>query len=186
MFFALITLLSLLAAAGGSGESRWWWLYYPGLEAWKFVNLFIFVLLLVYIARRPMSEAFRARREGIRRDLMRAQEERNAALAKLEEVEARLARLDEEVTIIRAQSAREAADERERIRQSTEAEIQKLREQARREVESAGKAARQELREFAAEQSVRLAEEIIRRDMQPEDDARLIKLEIEELGGAGR
>lgn len=186
MFFALITLLTLLSPAAAGGESRWWWLYYPGFEAWKFVNLFIFILLLVYALRRPLSEAFRARREGIRRDLMRAQEERNAALAKLEEVDARLARLDEDVTRIRTQSAREAADESERIRQATEAEIQKLREQARREIESAGKAARQELREFAAEQSVRLAEEMIRQDMRPEDDARLIKLEIEELGGARR
>ncbi|MBD0369370.1 MAG: ATP synthase F0 subunit B [Pyrinomonadaceae bacterium] len=177
--------MSLFSPAEGGGPSPWW-LYYPGLEAWKFVNLLIFVLLLVYILRRPLSEAFKARREGIRRDLMRAQEERNAALAKLEEVEARLARLDEEVTGIREQSAREAADERERIRQATEAEIEKLREQSRREIESAGKAARQQLREFAAEQSVRLAEEIIRRDMQPEDDARLINLEIEELGGARR
>jgi F0F1-type ATP synthase membrane subunit b/b' len=186
MFFALITLLSLLSPDEGSGPTRWWWLYYPGLEAWKFVNLFLFVLLLVYILRRPLSEAFRARREGIRRDLTRAQEERNVALAKLEEVEARLARLDEEVIRIRAQSAREATEERERIRQATEAEIQKLREQSRREIESAGKAARQELREFAAEQSVRLAEEIIRQDMRPEDDARLINLEIEELGGVRR
>jgi F0F1-type ATP synthase membrane subunit b/b' len=185
MFFALKT-LSFLLASEGSGESRWWWLYYPGLEAWKFVNLFLFILLLLYFLRRPLSEAFRARREGIRRDLMRAQEERNAALAKLEEVEARLSRLDAEVVAIREQSAREAADERERIRLSTEAEIQKLRDQSRREIESAGKAARQELREFAAEQSVRLAEEIIRQDMRPEDDARLINLEIEELGGARR
>jgi F0F1-type ATP synthase membrane subunit b/b' len=133
-----------------------------------------------------LGEAFRARREGIRRDLMRAQEERNAALAKLEEVEARLARLDAEVEGIRAQSAREAEAERERIRQASEVEVEKLREQARREIESAAKAARQQLREFTAEQSVRLAEEIIRRDMRPEDDTRLINLEIEELGGAGR
>lgn len=181
----LNALSSLLMLAGpATGETPWW--NTPGLEAWKFVNLFIFVLLLVYFLRRPLSEAFRARREGIRRDLMRAQEERNAALAKLEEVEARLALLDTEVATIREQSAREAADERERIRRATEAETQKLREQAQREIESAGKAARQELREFAAEQSVRLAEEMIRRDMRPEDDSRLISFEIEELGGAKR
>lgn len=163
-----------------------WWLNYPGLEAWKFLNLFIFVGLLAYILRRPLSEAFRARREGIRRDLMRAQEERNAALAKLEEVEARLSRLDAEVEGIRAQSAKEAEAERERIRRASEVEVQKLREQAQREIERAGKAARQQLREFTAEQSVRLAEEIIRKDMRPEDDARLINFEIEELGGASR
>jgi alkylation response protein AidB-like acyl-CoA dehydrogenase len=59
-------------------------------------------------------------------------------------------------------------------------------EQAQREIESAGKAARQELREFAAGQSVQLAEEMIRRDIKPEDDARLVGLRIEELGGVGR
>lgn len=183
MLSALRSSLTIFALSEG-GAAPWW--NQPGLEVWKFVNLSIFVLLLIYILRRPMSEAFRARRATIRRDLIRAQEEKKAAEAKLEEVEARLARLNEEVTGIRAQAAREAADERERIRQATEAEMQKLREQSRREIESAGKAARQELREFAAEQSVRLAEEIIRQDIQPEDDARLINLEIEELGGARR
>jgi F0F1-type ATP synthase membrane subunit b/b' len=182
MFSAFVS--SLILFASPPGEAPWW--NKPGLEAWKFVNLFIFLAVLIYILRRPLTEAFKARREGIRRDLMRAQEERNAALAKLEEVEARLSRLDAEVAGIREQSVREAAEESERIRLATDAEIEKLREQSRREIESAGKAARQELREFAAEQSVRLAEEIIRQDMRPEDDARLITREIEELEGARR
>ena len=160
-----------------------WWLNYPGFEAWKFVNLGIFVLALIYFLRRPIGEALRARREGIRRDLMRAQEESNAALAKLEEVEARLAGLDAEVAIVREQASREAEAERERIKRTTEDDARKLREQAQREIESAGKAARQELRRYAAEQSVQLAEQMIRRDMRPEDDARLVSLEIEELGG---
>jgi ATP synthase F0 subunit b len=178
MFTALITSLFALA----DGETAPWW-NIPSFEVWRWLNLLIFVGLFIYILRRPVSEAMRARREGIRRDLMRAQEERNAALAKLEEVEARLARLDAEVASVRQQSEREATEERERIRKSTEEETRKLREQAQREIESAGKAARQELREFAAEQSVRLAEEMIRRDIKPEDDARLVNLRVEELGG---
>jgi F-type H+-transporting ATPase subunit b len=180
MFVASSILLNILAPAEG-GATPWW--NVPGLEVWKFVNLFIFVALLVYILRRPISEAMRARREGIRRELMRAQEERNAALAKLEEVEARLMRLDAEVASISEQSKREAAEERERIRVATEEDARKLREQAQREIESAGKTARAELRRYAAEQSVQLAEELIRRDIRPEDDARLVNLEVEELGG---
>ncbi|HEX8845739.1 MAG TPA: ATP synthase F0 subunit B [Pyrinomonadaceae bacterium] len=167
------------------GEPAPWW-NIPSFEVWRWVNLLIFVVLFIYILRRPVSEAMRARREGIRRDLMRAQEERNAALSKLEEVEQRLASLDKEVASVREQSEREAAEERERIRQSTEEETRKLREQAQREIESAGKAARQELREFAAAQSVRLAEEMIRRDIKPEDDARLVSLRVGELGGVRR
>ena len=178
----MISVLFIILFAPAEGESAPWW-NIPSFEAWRWLNLIIFVAVFVYILRRPVSEAMRARREGIRRDLMQAQEERNAALAKLEEVEARLARLDAEVSSVREQSEREATEERERIRKSTEEETRKLREQAQREIESAGKAARQELREFAADQSVRLAEEMIRRDIKPEDDARLVSLRVEELGG---
>ena len=178
----MLTFLTANIIFLAEGEAAPWW-NIPSFELWRWINLIIFVALFIYILRRPVSEAMRARREGIRRDLMRAHEERNAALAKLEEVEARLARLDEEVASVREQTAREAAEERERIRRSTENEARKLREQAQREIESTGKAARQELREFAAEQSVRLAEEMIHRDIKPEDDARLVSLRVGELGG---
>jgi F-type H+-transporting ATPase subunit b len=184
MLIALISSKAFLALAGGEGGGLSRFLYYPGVEAWKFVNVALFVGVLFYILRRPIGGAMRARREAIRRDLMRAQEERNAALAKLEEVEARLAKLDEEVATVREQAQRDAETERARIALSTEEDARKLREQSVREIESAGKAARAELRRYAAEQSVRLAEEMIRRDIRPEDDERLVKQSIEELGGS--
>jgi F-type H+-transporting ATPase subunit b len=187
MMIALIrfsTLLALQEAAVASDGPPWW--NYPGFELWKFINLILFVGVLVYILRRPLGDALRTRRETIRRELVRAQEERNAALAKLEEVEARLARLNAEVASVREHAEKEAVEERERVLRSTEDDARKLREQAQREIESAGKAARQELRKYAAEQSVRLAEGMIRRDIRPDDDARLVNLNVEELGGMGR
>lgn len=174
----------LLLIEGEVSAAPWW--NYPGWEAWKFFNLFLFVGFLLYLLRRPLSESLIARREAIRRELMRAREERAAAVAKLEEVEARLARLDSEVGALRAQARREAEEERSRIERATAEEMRRLREQSQREIEGAGKAARQELREYAAEQSVRLAEDLIRRDMREEDDARLMGDYVESLGGFGR
>jgi F0F1-type ATP synthase membrane subunit b/b' len=104
----------------------------------------------------------------------------------LAEVNARLARLDEETFALREQAAAEAAAERERIARTTEEEARKVREQAQREIESAGKAARLELRRYAAEQSTELAEELLRRDLRRDDDERLMRDYIEELGGARR
>ena len=181
MTFAF-TLLNLLAFE----EPRWW--DYPGFELWKFINLAVFVLLLVYILTRKanLGEAFRTRRETIKRELARAQQERDAAVAKLKEVEERLARLDNEVQDIKEKSTVEAAEERERIAHSTETEVAKLSEQAQREIENAGKAAKKELRRYTAEQSVQMAEQLIRREMRPEDDARLISHNLEDLGGAPR
>ena len=176
MNFGLILLLAAPAAGGEGG--------FPDLATVaKIVNILLFVGLAVYFLRKPVAEAFKSRRDNIRRELVRAQEERSAALAKLEEVNGRLARLDEEVAAIRAQAEREAAEERERIARATEEDVRRLREQAQREIESASKTAQAELRAFAAEQSVRLAEEMIRGSIRPEDDARLVTEYVEELGG---
>ena len=185
MILSLIITDVVLAFAGAE-ETRWW--DYPGFELWKFVNLAIFVLALVYILTRKakLGEVFKLRRESIKRELARAEQERDAALAKLKEVEERLGLLDTEVATIKEQSIREAAEERQRIVQATETEITKLSEQASREIETAGKAARRELRRYTAEQSVRLAEELVRREIKPEDDARLIASNIEDLGGAAQ
>ena len=167
-------------------EPRWW--DYPGLELWKFVNLALFAGGLIYVLTRKvkLGEAFKTRRETIKQELAKAQQERDAAVTKLKEVEERLSRLDSEISTIRDQTRREAADEGERIAQSTEVEIAKLGEQAKREIERAGKAAKHELRVYAAQTSVRMAEEIIRREMKPEDDARLLQRNVQELGGAPR
>jgi F-type H+-transporting ATPase subunit b len=160
-----------------------WW-DYPGLELWKFVNLGLFILGLLYFIKRPLSDAFRTRGETIRRELAEARAERDAALSKLAAVEERLKGLDAEVEVLQEQSRLQAQAERERIARETEKEMAMLRVQAQREIESAGKVARQELRRFAAQQSVRHAEEIVRREMRADDDARLIKSSVEQLGGS--
>ena len=152
----------------------------------KLVNLLIFVGLMFYFLRRPIVGAFRGRHESIRNELLHAEGERAAAEARLQEVEARLARLDTEVEAIKANAQKEAAEERVRVERATEAEINKIREQARREIESAAKAARAELRTYTAEQSVKLAEDMIRREIRPEDDAHLAREYVEELGGVRR
>lgn len=177
MSVALITTIMF-----GLAKGLPWFLNYPGFEAWKFLNLFIFVGLLIYILRKPVSSAFKERRENLRAELVKAQEERDAAIAKLQEVESRLSTLDEDVARVREEAKKEAAEEKERIAKSAEADAEKLREQSRREIENAGKVAKKELRLFAAEQSIRLAEEIIRREIKPEDDSRLFKLNVDDMG----
>ena len=180
--FLLLTILSLLHWIPDSLDP---WVNYPGLELWKFVNLLVFVGCALYLHRRfgrPVREALRSRGERIKHDLAKAQEERDRALAKLAEVEALFGDLDAEVTAIRERARLEGEAERERIKLATEEEIFRIREQAKREMESAGKAARHELRRFAATESVKLAEEILRIEIGPDDDAKLTSKSVRELG----
>ena len=180
---ALLIMFSEEGASAGSSVLRY--LDYPGFEAWKFFNLFLFVGLLVLVLKRAnLSNAFRTRAESIKAELEKARTERDAALAKLKEVEERIAGLNDQVTAIKDRSKAEARAERKRIAESTQEEISKLSTQAQREIENAAKAAKTELRRFAAEQSVRMAEEMIKREIKPEDDARLMKENIQEMGAA--
>lgn len=180
-------LFGILEPASGG----WWhriqpYLDYPGFEAWKFFNLAVFVSLLLFILFRKanLGLAFTQRRESIKNELEKARHERDAALAKLKEVEDRLAGLNNQIVSINETAKLEAAAERDRIAKSTEEEIAKLTTQGQREIENAARAAKKDLQRFTAEQSVRLAEEILKREMRPEDDARLIARNIEEMGAA--
>lgn len=175
-------IFNLFALIEGPDGPPWW--NYPGLELWKFVNLLLFILAGLYLHRRfgqPVKEGLRSRSEAIKRELQQAQEERDRALAKLAEVEARFANLDAEVLKVKERSAAEIETERERITLATEAELARMREQAKREIESAGKTARHELRRFAAQESVRMAEEMLKKEIGPEQHARLTNRSIEEL-----
>jgi len=181
-------LIGILEPTGGS----WWhrvlpYLDYPGFEVWKFVNLGVFAGLMIYILFRKanLGQAFQTRREGIKTELQKAQKERDEALARLQEVEERIAGLSDQIAAIKEGSQREAAEERQRIAQATEEEIAKLSEQAQREIANAARTAKKDLRRYTAEQSVRMAEEMLKRDLRPEDDARLIDRSIEEMGAAG-
>lgn len=171
------------AAGGGFTEFYNTYLNYPGFEAWKFFNLAVFVAIMVYFLRKPLSEAFKAKRESIRAELIKAEEERQAALAQLTATEAKLARLDTEAASVREKAAAEADAEKRRILEQTEVEINKLREQARAEITRLSQQARTELRRFSAEESIRLAEERIRREISPEKDASIVRSSIQSIGG---
>jgi F-type H+-transporting ATPase subunit b len=157
------------------------WANYPGLEAWKFLNLAIFTVAGIYVLRKPINQALLARREAIQQELVTAQQQREQALARVAEADSLLSRLDEDVRTVQEQAREEVTSEKQRIAASTEREIEKLKQQAQREMETAGKLARKELRQFLAEKSIQLARESIRTQMRPEDDTALIRESIGEL-----
>jgi F0F1-type ATP synthase membrane subunit b/b' len=168
----------LLLASGGEWME---WFNYPGLELWKFLNLAIFLAAAIYILRKKINEALLARRDAIQQELLAAQAEREAALARVAEADDLLSRVDEHVGAIHKQAAQEAEAERKRLAQATTNEKDKLKQQALREIESANKLARKELRKFLAKRSVELARASVEKQIRPEDDTLLIKESIGDL-----
>ena len=191
MFAILNSILLFTAETGGHAAAKTGglqafydnYLNIPGFEAWKFVNLTIFVLIMVYLLKKPLSSAFKAKREAIRADLIKAEQEKQAALAQLTTAEARLVALENERAAILERSRNEAEAEKARLIAETEAEIKKLREQTAAEIARLGQQTRAELRRFSAEESVRRAEARLRSQIDAEKDGRLVKAGITAIGG---
>jgi F-type H+-transporting ATPase subunit b len=147
----------------------------------KLINLAIFLTVLYLLLRKPTREFFRQRLASVCETLDRAAREKKAATTKMAELDSRLNRLDAELQEIKAQSDREAAAERGRMDVEARRDIEKIREMAGREIEAAKQVAMADLREFAATKAVDLAEQIIRREMTPTDDAKLVARVGEEM-----
>ena len=185
-FFAVIFLFAESSGgAAGGGFTAFYnkYLNYPGFEAWKFINLAIFVAALVYVLKKPLSAAFKAKRDAIRAELIKAEQEKQAALAELTTVEAKLAALENEKTAVLKHAREEAEAEKANILKQTEFEVAKMREQAESEINRLVQQVKAELRRFSADESVRLAEEKLRGKINPENDAVLVKAGIQEIGG---
>lgn len=144
----------------------------PGIP--KAVNLAIFLGVLYYLLRKPTREFFANRYAAVRARLEHAAREKEMAEAKMVELDERLNRLDDELGNIKSQTEQEAVAERTRIEAEMEQEIEKIKSTAKREIESAKQIAMSDLREYAATKAVDLAEQMIRREMRPEDDAKLL------------
>jgi len=189
--FAFFYNLLLLAAEGahesGGGFTEFYekWFNISGFELWKFINLAIFVGFLIYVLKKPLSEAFKAKREAIRSELIKAEEAKQAALAQLTSAEAKLVSLNAEKADVLKRAQAEAEAEKINIAMATDSEVAKMREQAEGEINRLAQQTKAELRRFSAEESVRLAEEKLRGKISADNDAVLVKSGIQAIGGLG-
>ena len=185
MFAFISNFLFLFAEGGESRFAHFYEEYFniPGFEAWKFLNLAIFISLMVYLVKKPLSEAFKAKRDEIRSGLIKAAEEKKAAHDKLTAAAAKLAQLETEKENILMKAKDEAAAEKKRLADQTKVEAERLKQQSEAELVRVANQTRAELRRFSAGESIRLAEEKLRAQIDVSVDERLVKAGIQEIGG---
>ncbi len=173
-----IILLPTVAFAAEEG-SKWGILLPMG----RFFNLALVIGVLVWVARKPLTNFYAARTQMIREQLAEAQAARAEAEAKQAEIEARMSRLDEELREIREQAEKEAQEEYRRLVEAASRDAERIVVRAREEIDGMMRAAQLELKAHVAELSVRMAEEKICREITNEDHNRLFAGFVAKLGG---
>lgn len=168
-FLALTPLLLLpgVAMAGG-GEGP------PFVAiAVHFANFTILFGALFFLLRKPVGEMLRARQAEVKKEIDDSNKQRKDAQARFDEMEARLARFEAEVAELKATAEKEAAADREYLRERTAADIEVLKELTEQTIRDEGRKARAALQREAVDLAVGLAEERLRASINDTDQDRL-------------
>jgi F-type H+-transporting ATPase subunit b len=148
---------------------------------WPIANFVIFIGVIYYFGNKPFKEYLANRSTSIRKDLVEAAELRATATAQLQQIEQKLQALPGEITALRARGAEEIKSEEQRISAAAAADRERMLEQTRREIDLQVRLAKKEILEHAADLSVQLATDRIKKEVTPADQDRLVDRYLQQV-----
>jgi F-type H+-transporting ATPase subunit b len=122
--------------------------------AFTVANFVILILLVGWFLLKTLPKTFRDRNTAIQKHLVDARTATEEASVRLNSVEARLSKLDEQIAAMRAQAEKDAAADEQRIKASVEEEKQKILTAAEQEIASATANAHRQIQQYAAELAI--------------------------------
>ena len=157
---------------------------YFGIPGWvlKILNMVVFLAILGYFLRGPVTTALAQRHEQIQRDAAEARERRTKADQMAADIQARLTQIEQEVRSIRERADADGQRQRQELMAAAEAEAAKILQSARNEVDNRLKNARHELTEYAGQLASERAETILKDKITEADQKKLFEESLHEVG----
>jgi len=170
----LLVVLSLcvvdsVLAAGGGGGSHW-----QATDTYKVMNFAVLAIALVFLLKKPVSQALNARIQGIKEQLEELESQKKAAEDELANYSEKLATLEGEAETIVAEYVRQGEEAKARILAEAEKTAGKLEEQAKKNIENEFNKAKEDIQAEIIDKALLKAEEIIKSKISDEDQISLV------------
>jgi F-type H+-transporting ATPase subunit b len=172
LFVGLLLALSVSTAlcASGEGGTKGW----VSTDTFRVMNFVVLVVALVFVLRKPLSQALSSRIKVIKEQLEDLEEQKAEAEKQLAEYNQKLAQLEKEAEKIVEDYIRQGNEAKARILKEAEASAEKLQVQALRNIEQEFEQAKLELQKEIFEKSLAKAEEIIKSKITGDDQDRIV------------
>jgi F-type H+-transporting ATPase subunit b len=131
--------------------------------------------ILVKLLKKPVANFLASRRENIDKTLAELEQKKQEAEAKLTEYTAKLAVLERETEKIVTEYVQEGEIEKQKIIDAAEKQAHYVRQQAEMAIQQEVKSAKEKLQAEIAELSVAAAEDILRKNIEAQDQQRLVQ-----------
>ena len=157
-------------ASGGESAVKGW----VSTDTFRVINFVVLLIGLIYLLRKPLSQALNDRIKGIKDQLTELEDRKQEAEKQLAEYNEKFLKLDQEAEKIIAEYINQGNEAKARIIQEAEAAAKKLEEQARRNIENEFEKTKQVLRGEVLTQALEKAEENIKKKITAKDQNRLV------------
>jgi F-type H+-transporting ATPase subunit b len=141
--------------------------------ALQLLNFGVLLFLLIYFGGRALNKAFRSRHDQLKADIEFAASQRALAEQRFREQDARLANLEQELAALRAAVHEEGDRERARLLAGAEEKAKRIQDETRFQLDQQVKEAELRLRAEVASTAVKLADELLKHSVSPDDERRL-------------
>ncbi|MGZ3649261.1 MAG: F0F1 ATP synthase subunit B family protein [Syntrophales bacterium] len=157
--------------AGGHEDTVKLWIDF----AWRIFNFGILVGFLYWVAAKKIKEFFVDRRHNIKATIEEKLAEKEETEKKFKEYSVRLDKATEEIKNIFEMIKAQGQTEKEKIIEEAKKAAAKMIEDTQTRMEQEVKAARNQLRAEAAELSVAMAEDLLKKNITPELHENMVK-----------
>ena len=171
---AVLLVLATTSAWGAGGG-------FTATDGYRVMNFAVLFAVLVFLLRKPIPRALNGRITGIQDQLKDLEARKSEAEKQLAETNQRLSALEKEAERIMADYVRQGHEAKARILKEAEAAAAKVQAQARRSIEYEFEQAKMRLQADVFDQSLANAEELLKRSITAQDQARLVEDYLEKV-----
>lgn len=157
-----------------------------GSAIWVLAIFLVVAIILYNTAWKNVLVGLKAREDRIRNDIADAEAARVKAEDTLRQYDSRLADAEQKVRDILEKAAVDAEKIGTSIRMKAQEESEEAKERATKEIEAAKQTALTEIYEQTANLATSVAEKIIRRNLNPDDQRDLVNQSLQQLKGVGQ
>ena len=149
---------------------------------WRTVNFIALLIILIKFLAKPIGNALAGRRQQVINELETLQEKRNTAERSYKEFEARLAGMEKEMEGIVQRAIAQAENEKVKILVDAEKAAEDIKRQAEAAIQAEIVEAKRALRDEIADQAAVMAEELIKKNLTPEDQVKITEQYLDRIG----
>ena len=154
----------------------------PGMPLvyWS-INLLILIAVLLFFLRKPAKEFFASRATLIRTNIDQARNLKADAEKKYAEYEARLKAIESEMNALVSSLEKDGELERRRIVEAATQQVATLKKNSERMLQQETAKAKEELKREAVQLATELAGDLIKKNMTPEDQSRIVEQYLDKM-----